>query len=107
MYPPDQAIEIAAQQAELGYAHPTSKFNDELREHFRLVGEEATDKLHRVLYEIPPESYKPPFELNDPPGCPFVFQSSILGCEIYFKFQILGATRKPKVLFWSCHPPLY
>ena len=95
-YPPDQAIKIAR-----------GKFNDDMREHFRLACAEVRDKLLQVLDEIPPESYQPPFELNDPPGCPFIFRSSVLACEVFFKFQIIGTARKPQVLFWSCHPPLY
>jgi hypothetical protein len=25
---------------------------------------------------------------------------------VYFKFQIAGIAKSPRVLFWSCHPPL-
>jgi hypothetical protein len=71
------------------------------------VGAEVRDKLLQVLDEIPPESYQPPSEISEPPGCPFIFRCSVLGCEIYFKFQIEGTARKPRVLFWSCHPPRY
>jgi hypothetical protein len=106
-YPPDQAIKIARAQAERGHGYRKGKFNDDMREHFRLAGAEVRDKLLQVLDEIPPESYQPPFELNDPPGCPFIFRSSVLACEVFFKFQIIGTARKPQVLFWSCHPSLY
>ncbi len=106
-YPPDQAIKMARQQAELGQGYRKPKFNDEVREHFGLVGSEVGEKLLKILDEIPPESYEPPFKLNDPPGCPFIFRSSVLGCEVFFKFQIVGTAKKPLVLFWSCHPPLY
>ena len=106
-YPPDQAIKMARLQAEQGHGHRTPKFNDEMREHFSLVGAEVGDKLLKILDETPPESYEPPFKLNEPPGCPFIFRSSVLGCEVFFKFQIVGTTKKPQVLFWSCHPPLY
>jgi hypothetical protein len=106
-YPPDQAIKMARQQAEQGHGYRKDKFNDNMREHFRLVGAEVRDKLLQVLDEIPAESYQPPFELNEPPGCPFIFRSSVLGCEVFFKFQIIGTAKKPQVLFWSCHPPLY
>ena len=106
-YPPDQAINIARTQAEQAQAYRTPKFNDELRAHFGLVGAEVGDILLKVLDETPPESYEPPFELNEPPGCPFHFRSSALGCEVFFKFQIIGSAQKPRVVFWSCHPPLY
>jgi hypothetical protein len=106
-YPPDQAIKMAREQAERGHGYRTGKFNDNVREHFRLVGAEVRDKLLQVLDEIPPESYRPPFEPHEPPGCPFIFRSSVLGREIFFKFQIVGTAQKPQVLFWSCHPPLY
>jgi len=106
-YPPDQALNIAMAQAERGLGYRKDKFNDNMREHFRLVGAEVRDKLLQILDEIPPESYRPPFELDEPPGYPFVFRSSVLAREVYFKFQIVGTVRKPQVLFWSCHPPLF
>jgi len=106
-FPPDQAIKMAREQAEQGHGYRKDKFNDDMREYFRLAGAEVRDKLLQVLDEIPPESYQPPFKLNEPPGCPFIFRCSVLGCEIFFKFQIIGTAKKPQVLFWSCHPPLY
>ena len=105
-WPPDDAIGIAMHQAEQGYSHRMPQFNDNMRDH-GLVGEEVREKLLNILKEIPPESYKPPKELSDPPGYPFHFQCRTLRCEVYFKFQILGTTKKPQVLFWSCHPPVY
>jgi hypothetical protein len=60
-----------------------------------------------MLDEVPPESYQPPGELEEPPGSPFIFHCRILGCEVYFKFQIAGTTKSPRVLFWSCHPPRF
>jgi hypothetical protein len=106
-YPPDQAIGMAREQAERGLGFRTSKFNDNMRECFGTVGAEVREKLLRVLDEVPPESYEPPYELNEPPGCPFIFPSTVLGCDVFFKFQIAGTAKKPRVLFWSCHPPLY
>ena len=103
-YPPDQAIKMAREQAERGHGYRTEKFNDDMREHFRLVGGEVRDKLLQILHEIPPESYRPPFELNEPPGCPFIFRCPVLGCEIFSSFR---SAKKPQVLFWSCHPPQY
>jgi hypothetical protein len=76
-----------------------------MREHFGTVGSEVRERLLGVLDEVPPESYEPPYELNEPPGCPFIFTSTVLGCEVFFKFQIAGTEKKPRVLFWSCHPP--
>ena len=102
--PPDLAISIALRMAEQGYDYRTAKFNDEMRELFHVVGQESREMVLRLLSEIPPESYWPPFEIKEPPGYPFVFRSSILDCLIYFKFQILGTTKKPNVLFWSCDP---
>ncbi|HXB75112.1 MAG TPA: hypothetical protein VNY05_43170 [Candidatus Acidoferrales bacterium] len=40
-YPPDQAIKMARDQAEQGHGYRTPKFNDEIREHFGLVGAEG------------------------------------------------------------------
>ncbi len=96
---------MAREQVERGYEWRTGKFHDDLRSRFGLEGEEAHATLRRLLGEIPPECYEPPFKLEEPPGCPYVFRSAVLGCELYFKFQILGTVRKPRVLFWSCHPP--
>ena len=106
-YPPDQVIKIAKEQEERGYAFRTTKFIDEMRRHFGLVGEEVREKLLRLLDEIPPESYEPPRKLNEPPGCPFIFPSGVLGCAVFLKLQITGTSAKPRVLFWSCHPPQY
>jgi len=105
--PPDRALAIARQKVEEGYAHRTPKFNDEMRDHFGLVGEEVREALMLILDEVPPESYDPPAELEEPPGCPFLFRCKTLGAEVYFKFQVTGTAKKPRVLFWSCHPPIY
>jgi hypothetical protein len=105
-WPPNRAIVIAREQAEKGQAVRTPKFNDEMRNHFGLVGEEVREAVVKILGELPPESYEPPAELQEPCGCPFRFRSKTLGGEVYFKFQVRG-TRKPRVLFWSCHPPVY
>jgi hypothetical protein len=83
----------------------TAKFVDNMRE-FGIVGEEVRRTVLRILEEVPPESYEPPKELEEPPGCPFIFGCA-LGREVFFKLQIVGTPRKPRVLFWSCHPPLY
>jgi len=103
---PDEAIRIAREAAALGYAMRTPRFVDDMRNR-GFVGEEVQKKLLEVLEEVPPESYKPPGELRSPPGYPFHFYSKVLSCDLYFKFQIRGTTKKPKVLFWSCHPPVY
>ena len=106
-WPPDRAIMIAKAEAEKGYAARKPKFNDDMRDHFDLVGEEVREAVLKLLEEVPPESYDPPAELEEPPGCPFVFWSKTLRREVYFKFQVAGTTKRPQVLFWSCHPPLY
>jgi hypothetical protein len=106
-YPPDQAIRLAREQAERGHGYRKEKFNDNMREHFGLVGDEVRDKLLEILDEVPPESYQPPRELSEPPGCPFIFTSRVLRRQVYLKFQICGTAKKPRVLFWSCHPPSY
>ena len=89
----------------LGYALRTPKFVDNMRD-FKVVGVEVREKTLSILDELPPESYEPPYELEEPPGYPFVFHSNILGCVVYFKFQIEGSAKNSRVLFWSCHPPL-
>jgi hypothetical protein len=73
---------------------------------FKVVGVEVREKTLSILDEVPPESYEPPYELEEPPGYPFIFHSNILGCVVYFKFQIEGAAKRSRVLFWSCHPAL-
>ena len=105
-YPPDEAIQLAREQAERGYAYYTRKFIDEMREYFGLVGAEVRKALLEVLAAVPPESNKPPRELDEPPGYPFEFHSGVLGREIYLKFQILE-DGKPRSLFRSCRPPRY
>jgi hypothetical protein len=106
-WPPDRAIAIAREQAERGNAVRTPRFNDQMRDHFGLVGEELREALLEILDELPPQCYQPPRELEEPPGCPFVFRCKALGREVYFKFQVKGTAKKPQVLFWSCHPRLY
>lgn len=106
-WPPDRAIMIAKAEAEKGYAFRKPKFNDEMRDHFDLVGDEVREALLKLLEEVPPESYEPPGEVEEPPGYPFVFRSRALQHKVYFKFQVAGSTKRPQVLFWSCHPPLH
>ena len=101
---PEQAIRIARHEAAEGRAFRTPKFLDEMRE-FGAVGEEVRETILSILDELPPEFYEPPFELDEPPGSPFIFDCRCLGCEVYFKFQIKGSAKKPLVLFWSCHAP--
>ena len=103
---PDQGIKIARKEVELGYAVWTENYRDDLRV-FSIVGEEVREKTLSLLDEVPPESYEPPCELEEPPGCPFIFHCKILGCEVYFKFQTAGTAKSPRVLFWSCHPPKF
>jgi hypothetical protein len=67
---------------------------------------EVNEALAAVLGEVPAENYRPPRELQDPPGIPFVFESYYFRRTIYLKIQIVGV-RKPRVLVWSCHPPDY
>lgn len=105
LWSPDQAIAIAKTEAEEGRAVRTAKFNDEMRDVFGRVGEEVREALLAILEELPPECYEPPAELEEPPGCPFVFNSRTLGREVYFKFQVKGTAKRRQVLFWSCHPP--
>ncbi len=106
-WPPDKAIAIAGQEAQKGTAVRTPKFNNEMRDCFGLVGEEVRGALLKILGEVPAASYEPPADLEEPPGIPFVFWCNTLEAQVYFKFQIEGTSRKPRVLFWSCHPPLY
>jgi hypothetical protein len=101
---PDRAVEVALTEFRERRALRTPKFNDELRDCFGLVGEELRRAVLAVLAEAPWDSYQPPAELREPPGYPYVFPSKTLGCRVYLKFQISGSARKPRVLFWSCHP---
>jgi hypothetical protein len=68
---------------------------------------DVNEALAAVLGEVPAENYRPPKELHDPPGIPFVFESRYFGRTIYLKIQIAGSRKKPTVLVWSCHPPDY
>jgi hypothetical protein len=104
LWAPDQGIKVARREADLGYAVRTRNYIDDMRD-FMVVGGEVHEKTLSILDEVPPTSYEPPYELEDPPGYPFIFDSSILGCEVYLKFQIEGTAKSPQVLFWSCHPP--
>lgn len=106
-WPPDSALAIARQKVKEGYEHRMPRFIDQMRDCFELVGEDVRVALMSILDEVPPESYEPPAELEDPPGCPFLFRCKTLGAEVYLKFQVTGTTKKPQVLFWSCHPPIY
>src|ERR1035437_1562012 len=92
-WPPDQAIRMARELVGQGYSHRTPRFNDDMRDH-GVVGAEVREKLLKILDEVPPESYEPPYALKDPPGYPFQFQCRTLRCEVYFKFQIVGTRRK-------------
>jgi hypothetical protein len=92
LWAPHDGIKIARREADLVYALRTPKFREQTLS---------------ILDEVPPESYEPPYELKEPPGYSFIFQSNILRCEVYFKFQIEGTAKSARVLFWSCHPPLW
>ena len=105
LWAPDHGIKIARRDVALGYALRTPKFVDNMRD-FKVVGVEVREKTLSILDEVPPESYEPPYELEEPPGYPFIFHSNILGCVVYFKFQIEGTAKSSRVLFWSCHPPV-
>lgn len=101
---PDDAIRIAAQLVADGLHSSTPKIIDELRRHFDVVGAEAVrEALLAILAETPAAAYEPPRKLKEPPGYPYIFPCSHLGCSIYFKFQIVGTAKKRQVLFWSCH----
>ena len=105
LWAPNHGIQIARRDVVLGYALRTPKFVDNMRD-FKVVGVEVREKTLSILDEVPPESYEPPYELEEPPGYPFIFHSNILGCVVYFKFQIEGTAKSPRVLFWSCHPAI-
>jgi len=105
--PPDRAICCARDQVGQGFAVRAEKFNDEMRDHFGLVGEDVREAVLSILEEVPPESYEPPRELDEPPGHPFIFRSRTLRREVYFKFQVKGTPKRPRVKLCSCHQPLY
>jgi len=101
---PDEAIRIASASVSDGYSFTTAKIVDELRGQFHVVGVGAVrEALLAVLAETPAAAYQPPRALEEPPGYPYIFQCSHLGCSIYFKFQIVGTAQRRQVLFWSCH----
>jgi hypothetical protein len=102
---PDEALKIARNQVEHGFEFRTSQFTDDMRER-GFVGVEVREALLNILDETPPESYRPPRLLGNPPGYPFIFRCRTTGGKVYFKLQIEGSRKKPRVLFWSCHPPV-
>ena len=104
VWAPDQGIEVARKEVDSGYAFWTPNYIDGMRD-FLVVGREVRGKTLSILGELPPASYEPPYEMEEPAGCPFIFESAVLGCEVYFKFQIAGTAKRPRVLFWSCHRP--
>jgi len=86
-YPPDQAIRLAREQTERGLGYRTPQFNDNMRQYFGLVGDEVREKLLEILDEVPPECYEPPYELNEPPGCPSFFHQEFLGEKSFLSFR--------------------
>lgn len=104
---PDEVIRLAKREVELGLEVRKPRFTDQLRNHFGLVGSEIREALLVLLDEVPVESYKPPKELHEPPGYPFIFHSKRLRSDIYLKVQVAGTDKKPRALLWSCHPPDY
>lgn len=106
-WPPDRAIAITMQLVEKGTHIKSPELNDDMRDHYGILFPGVRDALLDLLRETPPQAYKPPRELKDPPGYPFIFASRTLRSEVYFKFQLLGTDRKPQVKIWSCHPPVY
>jgi hypothetical protein len=106
--PPDLAIAAAKSEEAAGRALKMTTYIDKLRDQFDRVGvDEVRSTTAAILAELPPEAYEPPAKLEEPPGHPFRFRSTTLGCWIYFKFQVIGKPNKPQVLFWSCHVPEY
>ncbi len=65
---PVQVLQLAKQEVELGHAVRKSKFNDEMRRHLRLVGDEVREAVLAILDEVPRESYEPLRTLEEPPG---------------------------------------
>lgn len=106
LHTPLHVLRLVKREVELGHALRKSKFNDEMRECFGLVGEEVRDAVLAILDEVPPESYEPPRTLEEPPGCPFIFESRRLRSRVYFKVQVVGSAKRPRALLWSCHPPV-
>lgn len=107
LWRPDDALRIAIGQVERGHHYPNPAFIDDMRDRFGIVGTEVREALLRILDEIASSSYMPPRNLHDPPGYPFIFESRVAGGQIYFKIQIEGSLKRPRVRVCSCHPPLY
>lgn len=105
LWRPDEALKLARDQADRGASLRTQQFIDDMRER-GFVGAEVREALLKILSETPAENYRPPRNVHNPPGYPFIFDCRTAGCEIFFKLQIEGSRQKPRVLFWSCHPPV-
>jgi len=105
LWRPDEALKVAYDQADRPTTFRTQQFVDDMRA-LGFVGAAVLDALLKILAETPPERYRPPRKLGNPPGYPFIFHCGTAGREVYFKFQIEGSRKKPRVLFWSCHPPV-
>ncbi|MBA3976544.1 MAG: hypothetical protein C0504_20245 [Candidatus Solibacter sp.] len=104
---PEQSLSIARKAVSKGTHITTQKFRDEIVAHFDILPNDEAGFLLALLDEVPPQFYRAPRELQDPPGCPFVFHSARLGRMLYFKLQVFGTPNRPRVVFWSCHPPLH
>jgi hypothetical protein len=80
LWAPDQAIEIARKETDLGYAVRTENYIDDMRD-FTVVGGEVREKTLSILDEAPAESYQPPGDLEEPPGLPSFSTARPLGAR--------------------------
>jgi len=63
LWTPDHGIKIARRDVALGYALRTPRFVDNMRD-FKVVAGSPRKTLS-ILDEVPPESYEPPYELEE------------------------------------------
>lgn len=104
---PEEALRLARSKLEAGLAKHTAKVIDELRNHFDILGSESRREfLLERTKEAQPDDYEPPFDLDEPPGYPYIFESPGLARRVYLKFGIGVTGKKCRVAFISCHPPM-
>ncbi len=103
---PEAALQLASSKLEQGFARYTRKVTDDLRDNFGVVSTESRRGfLLERIREAQPDDYEPPYRLDEPPGYPYIYESSRLVRPVYLKFHIQVLGQRSQVAFISCHPP--
>jgi len=98
LWAPDHGIKIARRDVALGYALRDAEFVDTCA-----ISKEWARRSAKRLFPYWMKCLlghmNPLTNWRSRPGYPFIFHSNILGCVVYFKFQIAGIAKSPRVLF--------